>query len=319
MHIGTGAMAVESFLHTEKAWIERSFGIFVAGMPRNKPESAGKILLDPKSATAKKILEEINSRLGKQDIILSSDDFLYWEPEHWKMFKSHLADSGLCLRLLMVHRRGSDHMFSQWYEENRIRTSPQSFGIWFLKNSPRFSTDYQLKIWNTASAASGAGALGVSYEYLDQQRGGLAAFLICNATLREGASWRQCAESIESQMKGHTEHVSTSSPAVLDVYRLAYGIHRQVSGDDDETCTFDQTAEANGATLVKVAQQVPLRCGTFDEQFQLEEDEWFKQTGAKRPAKRSKTTTCLVEEAKLKTQDWNLIKQILSKCSKGKP
>lgn len=319
VHIGppkTGTTAVQAFLQAKKSWLEESFGIFSAGMSRDPkdPYQLPLFLLkkpNANSSIANEILQEINARLGKQDIILSSEAFTMLAPEHWENFKSRLTDSGRCLRLVMVHRRESDQLFSQWNQLNRAKHPPLMFGHFFLRVSEKFSTDYSPRLWKTASAAANAGVVGVSYEYLEETHCSFAVFLICNATLgREGISWRQCAEAIKSQIHGQEELQNTSPPAAaLDVLRLAYGLHRQVY--DDHSCLFN--LNVRDAAIARVAQQMPTICGTFDAQFQLGEDEWFKQSGAARPTSKSKTT-CLVDESKLTTSHWKLIKTTLPKC-----
>eukprot|EP00438_Fugacium_kawagutii_P026045 Skav215417 [mRNA] locus=scaffold356:440717:448767:- [translate_table: standard] len=302
MHIGphkTGSSAVQTFLLEKRSFLAESFGIFTGTFLYPKdPNKLGSALREVRSnsmmsikvqkrlkSIAEKILQDVNSRLGKQDIVLSSETLSLWDWQ-WETLKSRLADSGRCMRLVMVHRRESDQMVSQFAQWEKYSAVPVSFGSFLLydgpeglqfnSNSEYFTPDYQVRMWKRASAA--AGAVGVSYEYLKESNFSFAAFLICNATLgREGPSWKKCVASIMREESTFDSRTNVSPlPIVLDLVRLAQGFQLQ---NGCTTTNINKTSEE----VKQVAEQMPTACGTFDAQFKRGEDAWFNLSFAARP------------------------------------
>eukprot|EP00438_Fugacium_kawagutii_P014646 Skav218863 [mRNA] locus=scaffold2417:125648:126784:+ [translate_table: standard] len=318
VHIGppkSGSTAVQEFLFQKGAWLQESFGIFTGNLKLAKaPFAIIRVVQGNKDKgvvhRAEKILEDVNSRLGKQDVVLSSEHFVRFQSSHWEKFKARLADSGRCMRMVMVHRRESDRTFSQWNQRNKMKKFPDSFGLSYLRYSDsKFNPDYNIRLWHSLSSAAPAGVVGVSYEYLKESNYSFAAFLICNATLhREGTSWKQCVASIAREEDSFRSVTNVSPPpAAIDVVRLAYSLQSQ----GGRRCSSRLKISSS---VKQVALQMPTTCGNIDAQYKHVEDEWFKKSSALRPVRTPSKDTCFVDESRLNRSHWKLIKKVVPRC-----
>ena len=154
-------------------------------------------------AEISQLVDEINLRLGKQHIALSSEQFSLFRPQDWAEFKLLWKDSGRCMLTFVLHRRTSARLVSVWKEIYKFRPDPVPIGQFLLSMIPQLHnldenghSDEQLKILYNAMLASNQGVVAAQYEYWQKTNVSFVAFLMqCDpGRLPHGRAWLRPAE-----------------------------------------------------------------------------------------------------------------------------
>ncbi|CAK9087767.1 Uncharacterized protein SCF082_LOCUS41482 [Durusdinium trenchii] len=334
IHVGphkTGTTSFQLFLHEHAEWLRREYGIFVAA--NETPKAGAYIPCTIKQQHGRKhnvkfanltrmqeLLESIGSMPENSPVILSSEEFSTLLEAEWNDFKSQSAvHFQRCLKIILVHRQGSDLRLSIWNEKNKEtispkwnqsnkpKHSPDPFVISLLSNSQEY--DFQQEYLDILKSVFDSIDF-VSYDYLNQANYSLATFAVCNATLHfTGSQWKSCKESIEVR-RPPTKNPS-ELPTSFDVVRLAYGLYTKLKAFN-RTCMqseFGLRAYQN-LDVVRMAEQMPIKCGVLSGAFKQSDLLWYSQTGAMQPT-RTNREICFVDEASLELKHWALLSTLL--------
>ena len=343
IHVGppkTGTSALQNFLGTQAPWLQEEFGVTV-GFQRADKEAcviiANSILTkygkrsDRVTETSSKRMEAAvnftNSKLQEAPlVVISSEGFSLFGVDEWTYLFSLLKTSNTCVSAVVAHRGTTSWIASWWVEQSKRNSNPISWGS-FLQDyaggripDDHGDTDPHLQLLNVLHAVFLGAVDGVSYEYLREANSSMAAFFVCNATLRRtGQSWTECRDAVNRRS---AKAVYNKSPmhAAVDVTRLARTFYQARQTLNRCSTAWPSFRWGGNRALIplmpqvsRVAEQLPLTCGTFDGLFLRGTDEWFVRTGAIRP-KSGFQNVCTVDEAKLGPQHWQMIGALVPEC-----
>ena len=313
IHVGppkTGTTALQNFLGTQASWLQEEFGVTVGFQGADKEACviiANTILTkygkrsDPVTETTRKHMEAAvnftNSKLQEAPlVVISSEGFSLFGVDEWKYLFSLLSAKNTCVSAVVAHRRTTSWIASWWVERSKRNSNPVSWAS-FLEDyaggripDDRGDTDPHLQLLNVLHTVFLGAVDGVSYEYLREANSSMAAFVVCNATLRRtGQSWTECRDAVNNRS---AKAVFNKSPlyAAVDVTRLARAFYQARQTLNSCSTAWPSFRWGGNRALIpimpmvsRVAEQLPLTCGTFDGLFLQGTDEWFVRTGALRP------------------------------------
>ncbi|CAE7734383.1 unnamed protein product [Symbiodinium sp. CCMP2592] len=352
LHVGpkkTGTSALQDFLVQRATWLDEVWAIGVGfrevkvaaydlAIPLWEENRIEKDKCEPKQ-NAEKLSESvqyIKSLLQRRSLVVVSSE-AFGSPSFtnisWQCFKS-LIEPGACLSVVVVHRSAATWMASVWSASNKLLSAPQSFESFMASYAGQRRTDAQgdsdpqLQVLNLLNQEFPGRVDAVSYDYLEEVNMSLAAFFICNATLRlAGEHWHRCQKSVPRA------RVVNKSPlhAAVDVVRLAriYYSARQTALNKTSPCKPWPIVDLrrrgapsnpdgvliayNNPAVADIAKQLPQKCEILDGLFESVTQKWFARTGAQRPRNGSKPI-CTVDITAMRPEHWQLLGRVVPDC-----
>ena len=342
VHVGphkTGTTSLQSFLVKEADWLMKEFQVFVAASGNGKDgakiphtifHQLGVVLASKHLVNTSFLadtLKRMNAVMGTAHVVLSAEGFSKMNKTEWNYFKTFFGDHAECLSILVAHRRESDRLFSHWNQLNKDKSNPESFTQFALRvlqfDPSGHIKSSQLELLDIlTSIVGGRGRVyGVSYEFLRETNTSMAAFLICNVTLglsdaqerqdadgKEDRGWTSCNAAVEQRSKTK-QWLNVSPPmTAIDVVRLAHFLY--LGASTKPLCNTTFALKHVSAGVVRVADKMPVSCGTLNGAFKFARGEWFSRTQAQHPFSPTKPT-CVVNEASLTKEHWAMIDALL--------
>ncbi|OLQ04643.1 hypothetical protein AK812_SmicGene12234 [Symbiodinium microadriaticum] len=351
LHVGpykTGTTALQSYLRAHGDWLQDAMGItvpFPTGVRKWALELSDLVRakLDPSRVPGTKFNETKlqkwimffkNTMKGSSEVIVSSEKFALFNETDWGYLLSllHPGVDKACISVVVAHRDPEAWMTSRWLQQNKHKTNPQSWASKLTEilssrvpNSFGFAGE-QLYILDVLNAVFPGALDAVSYDYLREANCSLAAFVICNSTLRrKGPAWRECKKAIEA--RSVKEETNTSPPpAAVEVTILARSLYeaKQAQGQRcnwtwprnlfTKNNTSREAVTAHMFEVMEVAEHMPVTCAAMGDIFKAEVDEWFARTGALRPTSSYRKPICHIDERQLEVRHWRRIDKLLHGC-----
>ncbi|CAE7591541.1 unnamed protein product, partial [Symbiodinium sp. CCMP2456] len=344
LHVGphkTGTTAFQEFLIKHADWLKEEFGVTVGF--REAKEGAGKLnhimskyrqlkgIIHSKAEILKRL--EVAVRFTKADlqrsslVLVSAEGYSQFDAEMWTFFKT-LFDADVCFSVVALHREPTSWIASMWVQISKMSSTNLQTWKSFLAAiagaatpDEHGDTDLQLQLLNTLTAQFPDAVDAASYEYLKEVNCSIAAYVICNATLRRtGQSWVNCRDTLNGKS---AKSKNTSPPhAAVDVTILARNFYLAKQAMNATACKKpwpDFTAGSEGAVIpsepavMEVAKQMPLVCEDMDGLFEPQTAAWFARTAAQRP-QRGSQPICTVDIARLAPTHWQLIGKLVRDC-----
>ncbi|CAE7220473.1 rplV [Symbiodinium sp. CCMP2592] len=352
VHVGphkTGTSAFQYFLMSNEAWLQNRWGVSLGF--RGNPKATGRDiarpilnsdcaeLTDGKAPGQKRTRQELKkafdytkSKLESSSIVLlSSEAFSIFSSDDWECF-SHFMGNGTCLSAVVLHRDTANWMASDYAETTKNTSIPQTFAhyqtkIFGRKPDKNGETDKQLQLLSILEEKFSQHVVAASYDYLKEEHCSVAAFVICNASLRmTGQSWKECRDSIDS--RSTAAHNLSPPRAAIDVVVLAktaYEMKRALRQNGAAPCkpwpVVKQTPHVPKGTLIssspavlEAAKQLPLRCESMNATFRKATDEWFARTKARRPRMAPSKPMCRLDVDNFGAEHWRVIFKLLPDC-----
>ncbi|CAE7264482.1 unnamed protein product [Symbiodinium natans] len=346
IHVGphqTGTASLQTFLVEKASWLESEYGISV-GLSKaqaghemaqliqaevgERTEGCSHISMKKRPNRLAEALKEVNSVLEQSaKVILSSEDFSCFRDKHWKYLFSRLNVDDSCRTAVVAHREAITWLTSWWLEMSKQTSEPLSWMSWVSdfagkrQGDAHGDTDPQLQLLNGLEDAFPEAVEAVSYDYLQEVNCSMAAYIVCNVTLRRsGPSWTKCKSKVNR--KTSVSHNESPPHAAVDVVDLARELYQAKQVLKASECVVPWAKFAKNApvdlvpsaeAVIDVAKLLPKDCQSHFGLFVSETDDWFSRTGAQRPSSQPKLQ-CRVDRRKLKAPHWRVINALLPDC-----
>jgi hypothetical protein len=132
----------------------------------------------------------------------------------------------------------------------------------------------------------------------------MAAFIVCNVTLREH-NWEDCVREWTAARGRGEKHLNGGRPLELDTRSLA---HRLATA---RGCSSKMNLKA----ISRVSLQLPTFNLTLDPMLAEQTREWFRRTGAEHPKATSSSSVLVLDEQAMTSAHVELVVKELGLCA----
>ena len=336
VHVGahkTGTSAFQAFLERDCAWLRDEFRIFAPVCGKFPTPKVWKVRTEADSRKLEKSLEETTAHLRSGRTVLISSEAFGLEGGLAPL-RDVLGSPDWSVVVTLAHRSSDAWARSIWLQISTMQLSTDAFGATGLLRSfgefvasealagPRSAFEGYENVLPFVRATDDV--LVFSYDRLREDGVSIAAFLVCNASLRAaGAEWAACRRRVDERDRAHARVVSPS-PAALDVVRLARQSYklRCLRNATTSLSIDDARVRALAPTLPTLCDDGAAAPGahTVLGVIAREADTaWLAARGALAPKARASAVVCLVDDERLTAAQLEAIAALAPRCDEGAP